>query len=142
MTTVLLVDDEQPIRLLYRTNLEPEGFTVVEAEDGPQALDLANRTRPEVALLDILLPGMSGWSIAAELARGEHTQDIALVFLSALTPRSDKLRELDRVGIPYLEKPQLDPTRLPTLITEIIAADRRLDRDHKLLVLEKLAATP
>jgi hypothetical protein len=65
MTTVLLVEADQPLRLIYRTNLEWAGYTVIEAEDGPTAINLAAQAPPEVALIAILLPGMSGWSIAA-----------------------------------------------------------------------------
>jgi CheY-like chemotaxis protein len=140
-TVRVLVDDEQPLRLLYRTNLEWAGFTVVEAEDGPTAIDVAAKTQPEVALLDILLPDMSGWSIAAELARSEKTAQTAIVFLSALTPHAEKLRELERVDIPYLEKPLLDPTQLPELLSEAIEAERPVDRDRRIQVLEQLASS-
>lgn len=139
MKTVLLVDDEQPIRLIYRANLEPAGYKVMEAADGATALELAAKTPPDVALLDVLLPGMSGWTISAELARQEETRQTALVFLSALTAPAATLHELERLGIPYIEKSSLDPTTLPELLPKIIAAGRAADRDSRLAVLESLS---
>lgn len=136
---VLLVDDEQPLRLVYRTNLEASGFSVIEAEDEPTALELAAHGQPHVAMLDILLPGSSGWSIAAELARRKETAHIAIVFLSALTPDTEHMRALESIGVPYFEKPLLNPTRLPELLQEIIESEHTVDRDHRRHVLEQLA---
>jgi DNA-binding response OmpR family regulator len=59
-TRVLVIDDEAPIRLLCRVNLEAEGMEVLEASDGPSGLDLARGERPDVVLLDVMMPGLGG----------------------------------------------------------------------------------
>jgi len=57
---VLVIDDEAPIRLLCRVNLEAEGMSVIEAGDGPRALELARPQQPEVILLDVMKPALDG----------------------------------------------------------------------------------
>jgi len=82
MTTVLVVDDEAPIRLLCRVNLEAEGMTVLEAADGDKGLELARAERPDVVLLDVMMPGPSGWEVAEELLADETTSGIPIIFLN------------------------------------------------------------
>ena len=67
MTTVLVIDDEAPIRLLCRVNLEAEGMDVLEAADGPSGLETARAEQPDVVLLDVMMPGLDGWRVAEEL---------------------------------------------------------------------------
>ncbi len=83
MTKVLIIDDEAPIRLLCRVNLEAEGMDVVEAGDGPSGLDLARAELPDVVLLDVMMPGLDGWAVAQELLEDVHTDAIPIVFLTA-----------------------------------------------------------
>jgi CheY-like chemotaxis protein len=61
MTKVLIIDDEAPIRLLCRVNLEAEGMEVVEAPDGPTGLVVVESERPDAILLDVMMPGLDGW---------------------------------------------------------------------------------
>jgi two-component system alkaline phosphatase synthesis response regulator PhoP len=61
MTRVLVIDDEPPIRLLCRVNLEAEGMEVLEAGDGPTGLEKARNEEPDVILLDVMMPGLDGW---------------------------------------------------------------------------------
>ena len=69
MTKVLVIDDEAPIRLLCRVNLEAEGMNVIEAPDGPSGVDKARDERPDVILLDVMMPGLDGWRVAEQLSR-------------------------------------------------------------------------
>ena len=66
-TRVLVIDDEAPIRLLCRVNLEAEGMQVLEAADGPSGLEKARAETPDVVLLDVMMPGLDGWRVAEEL---------------------------------------------------------------------------
>ena len=83
VTRVLVIDDEAPIRLLCRVNLEAEGMEVLEAADGPSGLDQARRERPDVVLLDVMMPGLDGWRVAEELLDDDRTAEIPIVFLTA-----------------------------------------------------------
>ena len=70
-TRVLVIDDEAPIRLLCRVNLEAEGMEVLEAADGPSGLEEARERAPDVVLLDVMMPGLDGWRVAEQLLEDE-----------------------------------------------------------------------
>src|SRR4051812_35403054 len=82
-TRVLVIDDEAPIRLLCRVNLEAEKMEVLEAADGPSGLEKARAEIPDVVLLDVMMPGLDGWRVAEELLDDERTAKIPIVFLTA-----------------------------------------------------------
>ena len=98
MIRVLVIDDEAPIRLLCRVNLEAEGMEVIEAGDGPSGLDLARQERPDVVLLDVMMPRLDGWRVAEELLDDERTSEIPIIFLTARAEFRDRARGLDIGG--------------------------------------------
>jgi DNA-binding response OmpR family regulator len=116
----LIVDDEAPIRLLCRVNLEAEEMTVLEAADGPSGLEAARRERPDVILLDVMMPGLDGWRVAEELLDDPNTSAIPIVFLTARAELRDRARGLDLGGLDYVTKP-FNPVELAPLIREVIA---------------------
>ena len=124
MTTVLIVDDEAPIRLLCRVNLEAEGMKVLEASDGDKGLELARAERPDVVLLDVMMPGRSGWEVAEELLADEVTSAIPIIFLTARAEVRDRAKGIDLGGVDYVTKP-FNPVELAPLIRELTA---RVDR--------------
>jgi two-component system alkaline phosphatase synthesis response regulator PhoP len=136
MTRVLVIDDEPPIRLLCRVNLEAEGMEVLEASDGPTGLEKARNEAPDVILLDVMMPGLDGWQVAEELIDGEGTNAIPIVFLTARAEARDRARGLDLGGIDYVTKP-FNPVELAPLVRELIARVDRGERDD--LRREKLA---
>ena len=91
VTKVLVIDDEAPIRLLCRVNLEAEGMQVIEAADGPAGVDLARDESPDVILLDVMMPGLDGWQVAEELLDDEATSGIPIVFLTARAELRDSM---------------------------------------------------
>src|SRR6266581_6702306 len=94
-TRVLVIDDEAPIRLLCRVNLEAEGIEVVEAADGPTGLERARDDRPDVVLLDVMMPGLDGWRVAEQLLEDGQTRDIPIIFLTARAEFRDRAKGLD-----------------------------------------------
>jgi two-component system, OmpR family, alkaline phosphatase synthesis response regulator PhoP len=136
MTRVLVIDDEAPIRLLCRVNLEAEGMEVAEAADGPTGLERARDERPDVILLDVMMPGLDGWQVAEELLDDERTNDIPIVFLTARAEFRDRARGLDIGGIDYITKP-FNPLELAPLVDGLLARLERGERDE--LRREKLA---
>jgi DNA-binding response OmpR family regulator len=120
MTKVLIVDDEPPIRLLCRVNLEAEGMTVVEAGDGPTGITLAREEQPDVVLLDVMIPGKDGWTVAGELLDDPATSQIPIIFLTARAELRDRARGLDLGGLDYVTKP-FNPVELAPLIRELLA---------------------
>jgi DNA-binding response OmpR family regulator len=136
MTRVLIIDDEAPIRLLCRVNLEAEGMEVIEAFDGEQGIELARTELPDVILLDVMMPRLDGWDVAQRLAADEPTNEIPIVFLTARAEVRDRARGLDIGGVEYVTKP-FNPLELAPLIKDLLA---RIKRDGiDLLRGEKLA---
>ena len=125
---VLVIDDESPIRLLCRINLEAEGMEVLEAADGLSGLDVARLERPDVILLDVMMPGLDGWQVAEALIDGERTNAIPIVFLTARAEARDRARGLDLGGIDYVTKP-FNPVELAPLVRELITRVDRGERD-------------
>ncbi len=136
MTRVLVIDDEAPIRLLCRVNLEAEGMEVVEAGDGPTGLAAAQTSRPDVILLDVMMPGIDGWRVAEQLLDEPETAHIPIIFLTARAEFRDRARGLDIGGVEYVTKP-FNPVELAPLVRELLARLERGERDD--LRREKLA---
>jgi DNA-binding response OmpR family regulator len=136
MAKVLVIDDETPIRLLCRVNLEAEGMEVLEAEDGPEGLERARADRPDVILLDVMMPGMDGWEVLQRLLEDEATQEIPIVFLTARAELRDRARGLELGGVDYITKP-FNPLELAPLIRDLLERVRRGERDA--LRMERIA---
>ena len=133
---VLVIDDEAPIRLLCRVNLEAEGIEVAEAGDGEEGLELARSEEPDAILLDVMLPGLHGWAVAERLLEDEKTSGIPVIFLTARADLRDRARGMDLGGIDYVTKP-FNPVELAPLVRDVVAAVERGDRET--LRREKLA---
>jgi DNA-binding response OmpR family regulator len=129
MTTVLVVDDEAPIRLLCRVNLEAEQMKVLEAPDGDTGLEVARRERPDVILLDVMMPGRNGWEVAEELLADERTSGIPIVFLTARAEIKDRARGIDLGGVDYVTKP-FNPVELAPLVADLVRRVEVGERDE------------
>jgi DNA-binding response OmpR family regulator len=136
MTKVLVIDDEAPIRLLCRVNLEAEGMEVLEASDGPGGLQQARTERPDVILLDVMMPRLDGWRVAEELLLDPATSRIPIVFLTARAEFRDRARGIDIGGVDYVTKP-FNPLELAPLVEDVLARVERGEREQ--LRHEKLA---
>ncbi len=126
---VLVIDDEAPIRLLCRVNLEAEGIAVLEAGDGVTGLELARTESPDVVLLDVMMPGLDGWSVAEAMLEDERTSGIPIIFLTARAEFRDRARGLDIGGVDYVTKP-FNPLELATLVRELLSRIDRGERDE------------
>ena len=124
---MLVIDDEAPIRLLCRVNLEADGMEVLEASDGASGLEQARRDPPDVILLDVMMPGLDGWEVAEQLLEDERTSSIPIVFLTARAEVRDRARGLDLGGIDYVSKP-FNPLDLAPLVRELVD---RVDRGER-----------
>ena len=129
MIRVLVIDDEAPIRLLCRVNLEAEGMKVLEAADGPSGLEKAKESRPDVVLLDVMMPGLDGWRVAEELLDDDRTRDIPIIFLTARAEFRDRARGLDIGGVDYVTKP-FNPIELAPLVRDLLDRLERGERDE------------
>jgi two-component system alkaline phosphatase synthesis response regulator PhoP len=125
----LVIDDEAPIRLLCRVNLEAEGMEVIEAGDGATGVDLAKQERPDAILLDVMMPGLDGWSAAERLLTDEDTRAIPIIFLTARADLRDRVRGLDVGGLEYVTKP-FNPVELAPLVRGVVEAVERGEREQ------------
>ncbi len=128
-TKVLVVDDEAPLRLLCRANLEAEGFDVVEAANGREGLAAARSANPDLILLDVMMPGLDGWTVAEELLADEKTRAIPIVFLTARADVRDQARGIDLGGVDYVTKP-FNPLELAGVVANVVDAVARGERDQ------------
>ena len=102
---VMIVEDEIALITMLRYNLEKEGFRVAEAADGEEALSLIEENRPDLILLDWMLPTMSGIEVCRQLRRKPATRDVPVIMLTARGEESDKIRGLNTGADDYLTKP-------------------------------------
>ncbi len=129
--TVLVVDDYRPVRSLCRVSLEEAGFRVLEAENGEQALASVQTERPDAILLDIMMPGISGWEVTAALLAERSTDEIPIIFISARTEPSDRIRAYELGAQAYVTKP-FDPDVLAETVATVLGQIERGDRDAAL----------
>ncbi len=133
---MLVIDDEAPIRLLCRVNLEAEGMVVLEAPDGPSGLEVARYEAPDVILLDVMMPGLDGWRVAERLLEDPATAGVPVVFLTARADLRDRARGMDLGGLDYITKP-FNPVELAPLVASVVEAVEQGERDQ--LRTEKIA---
>ena len=124
-----MIDDEQPIRLLCKVNLEAAGMSVLEAADGPSGLEEARTQRPDVVLLDVMMPGLDGWRVAEQLLEDDRTSEIPIIFLTARAEFRDRARGLDIGGVDYVTKP-FNPLELAPLVRDLLERIERGERDE------------
>ena len=108
---VLIVEDNDDNRLIYETILRHHGYHVLSAVNGEEGLELAQAHQPDLLLLDISLPRMSGWDVASALLRDERTRHIVLVALTAHAYAEDRQRARELGFQSYLAKP-VEPRRV------------------------------
>ena len=122
MTTILLVEDEQTLRTTIAYNLERAGFTVRAAEDGDEALRLANAEPPDVVVLDVMLPTIDGFDVCRQIRR---TSAVPIIILTARDEEIDRVVGLEIGADDYLTK--------PFSMRELIARIKELLRRRELL---------
>jgi two-component system phosphate regulon response regulator PhoB len=129
--TILVVEDEVPLVTLLRYNLEREGFAVLEAPDGDEALNQAREQKPDLILLDWMLPLVSGIEVCRQLRRHPETRAIPIVMLTARGEEGDKLRGLDSGADDYVTKP-FSPSELIARIRAVLRRTQPVPADEML----------
>lgn len=103
--TILLVEDEEAIREMLVFNLQQAGYDCIEAADGEQAITMLANRRPDLILLDWMLPGASGVELARRFKREDFSKDIPIIMLTARGEEEEKLRGFDAGVDDYITKP-------------------------------------
>ncbi len=123
MHRILIADDESNIRHVLEFSLQAEGFDVVEAADGEEALRLAVEQGPDLILLDVMMPGMGGIETCRRLKAEPRTAHIPVVLLTARTRAEDRREGLDAGAARYLTKP-FSPHKVHAVISELLGVPR------------------
>jgi two-component system, sensor histidine kinase and response regulator len=142
--TILLIEDTPDTIKVLRKILKDEGFKVLIAQDGPQGIQRAEYTQPDLILLDIMMPGMNGFEVCALLKSQENTKDIPIIFMTALSDTADKVKGLMLGAVDYVTKPIQTEEVLARVVTHVklrqqkqqLQEELRTGRDHT-VVLEK-----
>lgn len=121
--TILVADDDPVILGLLEVNFEMEGFTVVTAEDGAVALDQARRSKPDIIVLDVMMPKMTGHEVAAALKADPKLATIPVIFVSAKAQGADVAKGMDLGAADYVTKP-FDPIDLVDRVTAVLDKTR------------------
>jgi two-component system phosphate regulon response regulator PhoB len=116
---ILVVDDEPDITALVAYHLAKAGHRVSTAANGPDALKAAREERPDVVILDLMLPGVSGYDVLAELRRRDETREVGVILLTSRREEPDRIRGLSLGADDYLTKP-FSPQELSLRVTALL----------------------
>lgn len=107
--SVLLVDDDMTLREMYAERLKAEGFQVVAAKDGEEALQIATDSKPNIILLDIMMPKINGLDVLKKLKEQPDTKDIPVIVLTALIQDRERMESVTRGADDYVVKSETMP---------------------------------
>jgi DNA-binding response OmpR family regulator len=116
---VLVADDDDDILLLITTRLRRDGFEVIQARDGDEALDLALERRPAIAVLDVGMPGLDGLEVVRAIRADDATRGMRVLLLTAKAQESDVRRGFDAGADIYVKKP-FSPADLSAKVRELV----------------------
>lgn len=119
--SVLVTDDDEDLRMLCRLHLERGGFRVIQAADGKQALETARTERPDLILLDLMMPVMDGWECLAALKADPSLQRIPVFIITGKNQREDQTRAFASGAEAFIPKP-FQGSELVTVIRARLAA--------------------
>jgi CheY-like chemotaxis protein len=134
---VLVVDDEPDVLLLCRVNLEFEGYEVVEASDGEQAMERLREQPFDVMLLDVMMPKMDGWQVLEAVKADDELKDLPVVMLTAKVQDQDQIRGWSQGAADYITKP-FSPLALSQVLQDVLATDPEEEERRRRMILEKL----
>ncbi len=137
--TLLLVDDESTNLQVLRHTLQAQ-YRLLFAKDGPTALSLVRKERPDLILLDIMMPGMSGYEVCETLKRDEDTRAIPVIFVTALSQVADEHKGLELGAVDYITKPFNPPVVQARVRTHLSLVQAEEVRETRLQIIRCLGA--
>ncbi|OIP23190.1 response regulator [bacterium CG_4_10_14_0_2_um_filter_33_32] len=122
---ILIVEDDKSLREMYQLRLSLNGYDVLEASDGEEGLDVAIKEKPDLILLDIMMPKMSGMDVLDILKSTPETKDIPIVVLTALAEENVKAKGLVYGAEDFLIKSQIMPGQVVEKIEKVLAKKKQ-----------------
>ena len=141
--TILVVEDEEDLRDIVIYNLEREGYKTVGVESGEEGLELAISLRPDLVLLDLMLPGMNGMDVCRKIKQDSSTQSIPIIIVSAKGEEADIVSGLELGADDYLTKPFSPRILLARVRTVLRRSERSTEaeskKDEAILTIDKIS---
>jgi DNA-binding response OmpR family regulator len=119
--TILICDNEEPLRALVRASLDGDGYELLEARDGDEALALAHEARPDLIVLDMMMPGRTGIDVLRELRADPSFADTSVIMLTARAQVADRAAAAAAGADRFLAKP-FSPLELGALVDELLSS--------------------
>ena len=116
---ILLADDEEDIKTVIKLYLESKGYDVVTSYDGLDTLDKVKAEKPDLILLDIMMPVINGFEVCKQLKADENTSDIPIVMLSAASHAYSVEQAIEAGAVDYIMKP-FEPPRIEAILKKIL----------------------
>lgn len=135
--TILVVDDEQDLLDLIEYNLKKEGFKVLKAENGLEALEIAREQNPDLVLLDIMMPKMDGLEVCEKMRSDSEMRHIPIIFLTARSDEKTEVEGLDLGADDYVTKP-ISTTKLISRIKAVLRRFSETEEEVNKLVVHDL----
>ncbi len=120
MAKVLVVEDDALLSKLYHSMLTNAGYTVVNAENGEEGVAMATKEKPDVMILDVMMPKMNGLQVLDALKKDPVTKGIPVIVLTGLKKVNEEKDVIARGAMYYLDKGEFDPKRVADLIKQVL----------------------
>ena len=118
--SILLVDDDQFITIAYKDGLESAGYSVIVAHDGLEALESLKTSKPDIVLLELIMPKMNGFEVLQHMKKDDKLKSIPVLVLTNLSQDSDKQEALAEGAVDFLVKADISLKDLVTRINQIL----------------------
>ena len=122
MAKILIIEDDEILAQMYSTRLNSEGYVVITERDGGKGVALAVQEKPDVVLLDLMLPGLTGHQVLSELRKNETFKQTPIIVLSNLANPQEEQEAMSRGATKYLVKTKVTPSEVLNTITQVSSA--------------------
>jgi DNA-binding response OmpR family regulator len=117
---ILLVEDDTFLANIYKTKFEMEGFKISTADNGEKGFNEAKKKKPDIILLDILLPKMDGFAVLEALKKDDNVKDIPVILLTNLGQKDDVEKGLEMGAVDYMIKAHFKPSEVVSKVVEVL----------------------
>ena len=139
---ILVVDDESDILELIQFNLEREGYSIIGCESGEEAIEHLQISRPDLIILDLMLPGIDGYEVAKEVRSHSETKDIPIIMLTAKGEESDEVIGLELGADDYITKP-FSPRILSARVKAIFRRKtKKIENTEGTIIIDEMSIDP
>lgn len=119
MKKILIADDERSLRMLISGTLEIGGFEIMEADNGIKALNLTQQVKPDLVILDVMMPGLTGYEVCKNIKADPELNHIKVLILTAKGQQADKEAAMDSSADLYMPKP-FSPAELLSVVEDVL----------------------